>query len=232
MDEQAQNKDPVSLNKIIVPVDQSLSTRRSDEQYQKRVHDERRYFREKSVNETHRVIKAVIPMMFWAAHLRGLNKEFCERLLNFDGRVGLILCGPVGTGKSWTMAALMRRFISSSQKCERVGWEALCIKIRSTYSKDSMETEDSILQRLLKPRHLFIEDIGAGKAVDAPETDFAKRILYVLIDTRLENGLPTYITTNKTREQLAATFDERIASRLSAFKWIAVGGKDKRKENA
>ena len=170
-------------------------------------------------------------MMFWVACLRGLNKEFRNRLLSFDGHIGLVLCGPAGTGKSWVMAALMRRFITSRQKCERIGWEVLCIKIRATYSKDSTETEDSILRRLLRPRHLFIEDIGAGKAIDVPETDFAKRILYVLIDTRLENGLPTYITTNKTREQLAATFDERIASRLSAFKWIAVGGKDKRKTN-
>ena len=232
MDDQNKPKEPQSLKTIIAPVAQSLSVRHNDEAYQGRVHDERRCARKTLVAEIRREIKVAIPMMFWVACLRGLNKEFRSRLLSFDNHIGLVLCGPAGTGKSWTMATLMRRFIASRQKCERIGWEILCIKIRATYSKDSTKTEDSILRRLLKPRHLFIEDIGAGKAIDAPETDFAKRILYVLIDTRLENGLPTYITTNKTREQLAATFDERIASRLSAFKWIAVGGKDKRKLNA
>ena len=215
------------LNKIIQAVEQSRSSTTIEYQEKKLQIDRR-----ERIDKIRRALKTSIPFAFWGAHLRKLNRPFASQLTNYDFRIGLVLVGSTGTGKTFAMASLMRRFIASGQACVRIGWEMLCIEIRGTYQKDSTKTEEQILKRLLWPRHLFIEDIGAGKAIDAPETDFAKRILYVLIDTRLENGLPTYITTNKTREQLAASFDERIASRLSCFKWIAVGGNDKRKPNA
>lgn len=34
--------------------------------------------------------------------------------------------------------------------------------------------------------------------------------------------------TNKTRDDIAKSFDARIASRLQLFPWIGIGGKDQR----
>jgi len=55
-----------------------------------------------------------------------------------------------------------------------------------------------------------------------------KRPSVEIIDKIGEHGWPTFISTNKSKENLNKSFDERIASRLSLFKWIGIGGADRR----
>ena len=54
------------------------------------------------------------------------------------------------------------------------------------------------------------------------------RTIFVLLDSRLEACRPTFISTNKSRKAMEASFDERITSRLFSFRWIGIGGEDKR----
>jgi len=75
---------------------------------------------------------------------------------------------------------------------------------------------------------LVLEDLGTSKSIGVAESDFSLRTVLALIDSRIENCLPTIITTNKSIENLAASFDDRIASRLSGFKIIKIDGADKR----
>lgn len=78
---------------------------------------------------------------------------------------------------------------------------------------------------------LFIEDVGTTVSLDKQESDFSLRTFLVLLDQRLEACQPTFITTNKTLEQLGRCFDDRIASRLiQACKIIKLTGADRRRQ--
>lgn len=192
---------------------------------------ERRAWREAKVRRFHCRLGA-IPERYQQARLHHLNPSFKEALITFERTTGVVVTGPVGTGKTYALAALMRYLLctgGSDKHCERTSWEKLCIEIRATFNNESPLTENAILDRMLGADYLIIEDIGAGKIIDAAESDFSRRILYVVLDGRLEKCRPTFVSTNKSRETLSTTFDERIASRLSLFKWVGVGGQDKRK---
>jgi DNA replication protein DnaC len=105
----------------------------------------------------------------------------------------------------------------------------LCLFIRDTYKTGSKKTELEVIQPYLNCDCLFIDDVGSTTGIGKDESDFSVRTFYVLLDTRLEQCRPTFISANKTEKNLATSFGERIASRLSMFKWLGVGGRDKRK---
>jgi DNA replication protein DnaC len=72
--------------------------------------------------------------------------------------------------------------------------------------------------------------LGTTKSEGNIESDFSVRTLLVLLDWRLENCLPTFLTGNRPVEELAKTFDERVASRLlQACQVVKLTGGDKRK---
>ena len=173
-------------------------------------------------------IEITIPKAFQQARLRHLGNKFKHELLIFDKTTGLVLFGPTGTGKTYALCALLRTFIASGRKCERIGYEELCLMIRDTFKSQSLTSELNIFDRYRKVDVLLIEDLGSSKPIGTAESDFSLRVIYVLLNSRLEGQRPTLISTNKTLANLKTSFDERIASRLSMMKWVGVGGRDKR----
>jgi len=173
-------------------------------------------------------LSKVIPPLFAGAHLRSLSKAVKEALLSFDSKIGLVLFGPVGRGKSFALCALARHFILKRKKVVRVSYEMLCLQIRDTYKQGSRLTELDVIRPMMDCDCLIIEDIGSTTSIGRNESDFSNRTIFVLLDSRLEACRPTFISTNKSRKNLEASFDERIASRLGLFKWIGIGGEDKR----
>jgi DNA replication protein DnaC len=173
-------------------------------------------------------VDIVIPPLFRSARLNHLNDSFRRKLLK-DRELGLVLYGPTGTGKSYAMCALLRSLIVSGQYCKRIGYENLCMSIRDAFKVGSKLSELDVIKPFFKPDVLLIEDLGAGRPLGSQETEFSLRVIYVLLDMRIEQMKTTYITTNKTRQNLKDSFDERIASRLSLMTWLGVGGEDMRK---
>ena len=187
-----------------------------------------RQIRKAKAERMRRALERVIPPLFASAHLRDLNKMFRRTLLDFDNRVGLVLFGPAGRGKSFALCALARHFILKRKKVVRVSYEMLCLQIRDTYKQGSRLTELDVIRPMMDCDCLIIEDIGSTTSIGRNESDFSNRTIFVLLDSRLEACRPTFISTNKSRKNLEASFDERIASRLGLFKWIGIGGEDKR----
>lgn len=175
------------------------------------------------------ILSRVIPPLFAGAHLRNLSYAIKKELLSFNSKIGLVIFGPVGRGKSFALAALARHLIFKRRKVVRITYEMLCLQIRDTYKQGSRLTELDVIRPLIDCDCLFIEDIGSTTSIGKDESDFSNRTIFVLLDSRLEACRPTFISTNKSRKNLEASFDERIASRLGLFKWIGIGGEDKRK---
>ncbi len=178
-------------------------------------------------------ITQVIPPHFKAARLEQLPEKLQSRIKKLPNNKGLLFWGAQGVGKSYALAAVAREFLLQGFTVARTSYEMLCLRLRDSFKAKSPDTELSIIKPYLEADKLIIEDIGTTKSEGNIESDFSVRTLLVLIDCRLENELPTFITTNRPIEELSKTFDTRISSRLlQACEVIKLSGKDRREECA
>ncbi|MFG2046165.1 ATP-binding protein [Micromonospora sp. NPDC048935] len=139
---------------------------------------------------------------------------------------GLLLLGPVGTGKSHqAFGALRRVVLESAKRCRRM-----------TYAVTSHPEFNAAMRPQSDDRHLraladyqtvdllVFDDLAAGKS-----TDWTEDTLYRLMDARWANQLPTITTTNLDADGLRADVDERVVSRLSTSVQIGLKGSDRRR---
>jgi DNA replication protein DnaC len=174
-------------------------------------------------------LSEAIPPLFRKAHLRDLSQKIKDIISKLPPSKGLYLFGSAGTGKSHTMAAIIRKYTLEGKKCKRISWDKLCLLLRQSYGRSGGLTELDILQPYLQCDCLFIEDIGTTVSPGKAESDFALRTLLLLLDERIEQCKPTYITSNKSIEQLRTSFDERITSRIvGSCEILPISGTDKR----
>lgn len=170
---------------------------------------------------------SVVPERFIKADLADLQDSL-RTVLTEERENGVLLWGAPGVGKTYALCALARHLISEGFICKRMNYELLCLQLRDTFKPTSKHSEWDIIEPLVNCDGLFIEDIGTTKSIDSKESDFSLRTLLVLIDIRLECCRPTYITTNKSVENLTTSFDTRIGDRLRLYKILKLEGKSKR----
>lgn len=171
---------------------------------------------------------AVVPERFIEADLSHLSAGLRGKL-QIPTAEGVLLWGPPGVGKSYALCALGKYLISEGFLCRRITYELLCLQLRDTFKPASRRSEWDIIEPLVNADALFLEDIGTTKSIDSVESDFSLRTLLVLVDLRLEHCRPTYISTNKSVENLASSFDARIGDRLRTYTILKLEGKSKRK---
>ena len=173
----------------------------------------------------------MIPELFRDAEIKHLSKTLQGKINSLPPDRGLLLWGEAGIGKSYAMAAIMKELIrkNPNTKIIRIAYEMICLKLRDTYKQGSKKTELDIIEPLIDVDKLFIEDVGTTVSVGQQESDFSLRTFLVLLDSRLEQCKQTFITTNKSVEELSKSFDSRIAGRLKQMcEVICLKGKDKR----
>lgn len=172
---------------------------------------------------------SIVPPRFIEAELEHLPEKLLGKIKTLPEDTGLMLWGAPGVGKSYSMAAIAKDSIRKGYLVLRINYEMLCLRIRDTFKTNSQQTEYGIIEQFLTADKLFIEDIGTTKSEGKIESGFSVRTLLVLLDYRLENCLPTFVTTNRPVEELGKTFDERIASRLiQSCVVVKLSGDDKR----
>ena len=170
-----------------------------------------------------------IPPHFRLAHIRHLPPVVRNKLLKLAPRKGGYLYGLCGVGKSYSLCAIARLMLTEGYTVRRVVWERLTLDIRGTY-KSNKQSERDLLQPLIDCDVLIIEDVGTTTSAGGTESDFNLRVLLTILDSRLEGRRPTWLSSNKSVEQLAQTFDDRIGSRLHEHcEIILLEGPDRRK---
>ncbi|MGF1572820.1 MAG: ATP-binding protein [Sumerlaeia bacterium] len=122
---------------------------------------------------------------------------------------GIVLHGGTGAGKTHLAVGILKEIINRGYTGVYYNVTELLNDLRSSYSKESDLTEQTLLERIHAADIVVFDDVGA----EAPSNWVLDR-LYLMFNRRYENAKPVIITTNCTRGELKERVGERITSRL------------------
>ena len=143
---------------------------------------------------------------------------------NREAGKGLYLCGGVGTGKTHLAVAVMNELIRRKRVPSLfVTVPELLDNLRGAYNDPGRDL-DEWMDAVKNADFLVLDDLGAEKP-----TDWVRERIFVLVNHRYREQLPTVFTSNIGPKDLAAQLGERTASRIIAMcDWIALEGEDYR----
>lgn len=148
--------------------------------------------------------------------------------------VGLLMTGPVGVGKTHLAVAILLELIDTmGVKGVFCDFTDLLSRIQATFARGSEESEDDVLQIYREADLLVLDELGARRP-----TDWARDVLYGLLNTRYNRKRLTIITTNYEDrpqkpgdETLELRIGTAVRSRLFEMcRLVEMGGKDFRRE--
>jgi DNA replication protein DnaC len=139
--------------------------------------------------------------------------------------VGLLLMGPVGTGKSFFAGCIANALLEQGERVMMTNFSRILNEL-TNYHAD----KNRIVQDLVDYPLLVIDDLGIER-----HSDFALEQIYNVIDSRYCKMKPLIVTTNLTmrdmkNDRLDAAH-QRIYSRIFEMCVpVHCGGADRRKE--
>src|SRR5918999_1025911 len=143
------------------------------------------------------------------------NREF--------GR-GLYFCGGVGTGKTHLAVAVMNELIQRKRVPSLfVTVPEFLDNLRGAYN-DPGRNLDEWMDAVKNADFLVLDDLGSERP-----TEWVQERLFVIINHRYRESLPTVFTSNIGPENLPAQLGERTASRIIAMcEGVELAGDDYR----
>lgn len=136
-----------------------------------------------------------------------------------DRAENLFIVGPNGVGKSFLAAVIARKNQNIFRWCFVPD---LLLEVKRSYSKFAERSERKILEDLLSPRLLILDDLFA-----AHQTDFGFATVGWILNKRLEQNMPTVVTSDRTLKEISQR-DSSVASRIATFRMVRMAGKDRR----
>lgn len=124
----------------------------------------------------------------------------------------LFLYGESGSGKTYKAKQLALEFFN--QYPQTTGEFTTFLDLIQTYKNSFKEgLNGSEYRKQIKDYKecflLILDDLGTEKA-----TEFVNQTLFEIINFRVENSLPTIITSNLSLKELGAKYDQKIIRRL------------------
>ena len=136
-----------------------------------------------------------------------LMKKWCETQNN---KYIILICGPTGTGKTYLTQCVADKLM----KQNRIVLFTSAFNLHNSmlnYHINQTAGRDQILEPFLSAEVLIIDDLGSEPMLQ----NVTKEYLYLIISERLENKLPTIITSNLYPDEILNHYSSRLSSRLT-----------------
>lgn len=127
---------------------------------------------------------------------------------------GVLLYGPVGTGKSTICKAIINRFASPSYRCKFIAVSEALAKIRSAIDQKDTSVGHEC-QKLVAPDLLILDDLGTDNA-----SEWAKEQIFAIFEARAHatTRKHTWFTTNMNPStDIPKIYGPRIYDRMHEF---------------
>lgn len=166
---------------------------------------------------------------YYSENFRQTAEEYRDSLRawaeNFCGRGNYILTGTTGLGKTHLCTAVAKAVIHR-------GYDTLYITAGDFHEAFGRQRfgdgfiGDGTTERFTSCDLLIIDDLGTEEV-----NKFTVSCLYNVINTRINKGKATLISTNLTGQELQEKYDERISSRIFGnYVPLTFSGKDIRRQ--
>lgn len=141
--------------------------------------------------------------------LKALNasREFVTDCLEDSHGLGLLLTGPVGAGKTFLAASIANALMQQEMQVLFVVVPDLLDQLRATYKSEDSELD--LLDTAREVPILILDDLGAHNY-----TDWTRNRIYSIINYRLNEQLPTVITSNLSLGEMEEYLGARTTSRI------------------
>jgi DNA replication protein DnaC len=136
-------------------------------------------------------------------------RGFAAQVLADPAATGIMLTGEVGTGKSFLAACVANELIDHERRVLFIVVPDLLDQLRASYDADSGVREQDILDVARSTPILILDDLGAHNY-----TEWVCNRLYTILNYRLNEQLPTVVTTNLTLPEIEEYLGHRAVSRL------------------
>lgn len=140
---------------------------------------------------------------------------------------GLLMYGPVGTGKTFMSACIANALIDKGYSCLVTNFS----RIVSSLEEVKFNGQQKYLDKLNENSLIVIDDLGAER-----NTEYMAEKVFDIVDARSRSGKPLIVTTNLTGEEIKNAADirkQRIYSRLLEMCYMVnVKGTDRRRAKA
>lgn len=166
------------------------------------------------------------------------NDKLVSELDKWSGG-SVVLFGNTGCGKTHLAVAMMKKSISahihaeiernsSQPKSYEPRFKSapeLLLEIREAFRPGAEESEREIINRYCTADLLVLDDLGSEKT-----SEYSIATLYLIIDRRDRELMPTIITTNLSQKEIEEKLGARIASRLAGMRNYKINMPDYRKK--
>lgn len=141
--------------------------------------------------------------------LRALNaaKGFVEECKHNPHTLGLMFTGPVGSGKTFLAASIANELMAAQLQVLFIVVPDLLDELRASYKSEVNELD--LLDSARTIPVLILDDLGAHNY-----SDWTRNRIYSIINYRLNEWLPTIITTNLSLDEMEEYLSVRTTSRI------------------
>jgi DNA replication protein DnaC len=134
--------------------------------------------------------------------------RFAEKLERQSAR-SLLMLGRPGTGKTHLGIAIAFAAAERGLSARYTTLTDAMRAIKTTYRRNSDETDDAVLDALIRPDVLVLDEVGGGAV-----SEHEMRLLFEIIDGRYCGLGSTVVISNATAAELEHAIGERLMDRL------------------
>ena len=151
----------------------------------------------------------------------GTDRAYQRALEYKPDQGGLLFFGACGVGKTHLAASIANAQLGKTPVLF-ISCPEFLMELREGMNFGKKESHYHLLDISKKVQLLVIDDIGAEKT-----SDWVRETLFVLINYRYEQMLPTILTSNFTLNELEQSLGARITSRLIEMcRCVSMSGED------